>query len=730
MLLEPNREASIFRFGVFEADLATGELRKRGIKIKLQEQPFRILSLLLERPGQVVARQAIRDALWGQDTFVEYEQSITAAVAKLRTALGDSADNPRFVETVAKHGYRFVASVCRTTDSTPLSQVSKDPDQKLEGIRARRIPVVNSWILRTSLVILLAAGAGAIWWIWHTLKGVREGQAPATPLTSYPGYELFPSFSPEGTRVVFCWYEPGKRTPGIYVKLIGSSNPIRLTTSPYGDFAPVWSPDGRAIAFLRARGSGEAAVVVMPAMGGPDKEVATVRFGEPESLDRSLINSPGAQAPFLAWSGDGRWLLALECDPLGSCAIVRLSVDGGEKQRLTFPPNGRSDGTLAVSPDGKTLAFTRTTAMLSREIHTLALSNDMTPAGKPRQLTFDSREIEGLCWTPDDKRLVFSSTRGGRLELWQVSTALSSKPVRITAAGEQPTSVAVSREGHHLVYSHYYRDSNIWRMAINGRDVGQTASLIASTRIDSEPKYSPDGSRIAFESDRTGSEEIWVSKADGSEPVQLTSLGAWTGSPRWSPDGEKIAFDSNMAGDWNIYVVNSQGGKPVRLTMSREDEMRPSWSRDGNWIYYSSLREGRSQIFKMPSTGGSGNQFTKNGGFSAFESEDGQDVYYSIGSGGLAKAPVRGSGETVLSQSMHWLNFAPAKHGLYFVEGSARPAVLKLLDPRALSTQFVATVPAPLGLGGEIAISPDERWMLYERVDRVGSELMLIENFR
>jgi Tol biopolymer transport system component len=121
-----------------------------------------------------------------------------------------------------------------------------------------------------------------------------------------PVYQLFPSFSPEGTRVAFCWYEPGKRTPGIYIKLVGAGTPIRLSASPDGDSAPAWSPDGRTIAFLRARGLDEAAIAIIPAVGGSDKEIGVVRFQRQEPLDRRLINSPGTTAPFLAWSADGR----------------------------------------------------------------------------------------------------------------------------------------------------------------------------------------------------------------------------------------------------------------------------------------------------------------------------------------------------------------------------------------------------------------------------------------
>src|SRR5207249_1997997 len=118
------------------------------------------------------------------------------------------------------------------------------------------------------------------------------------------------------------------------------------------------------------------------------------------------------------------------------------------------------------------------------------------------------------------------------------------------------------RGGHHLVYSHQILDWNIWRVPLNGKAGGQPQRLISSTRLDYQARHSADGKRIAFVSNRSGSEAIWICNADGSDPVQLTAFrNAWAGSPRWSPDGQKIAFDCDAAGNWDVYVISSQGGK-------------------------------------------------------------------------------------------------------------------------------------------------------------------------
>jgi Tol biopolymer transport system component len=300
----------------------------------------------------------------------------------------------------------------------------------------------------------------------------------------------------------------------------------------------------------------------------------------------------------------------------------------------------------------------------------------------------------------------------------------------VPAAGDDPGDVTISRQGRHLVYAHQFGDEGIWRMCLTGKRQGESTSLISSTRNEDEARYSPDGKRIVFESNRTGNEEIWICNEDGSNPVQLTSFHkGWAGSPRWSPDGEKIAFDCNAAGNWDIYVINSRGGNPTRLTNSNANEVRPSWSRDGKSIYYGSNRTGRYQICKMSATGGAETQVTKNGSFAAFESVDGKDLYYSNISG-LWRIPVAGGSEVRLSESIYGDNFAPVQHGVYFIDWPqtfSTELTLKLLDTRTHSIKPVTTVLGPLG--DEMSISPDEQSLLYGKMEHAGSELMIVDNF-
>ena len=464
----------------------------------------------------------------------------------------------------------------------------------------------------------------------------------------------------------------------------------------------------------------------MTAVGGQERELADIAVDTATIFSHYQWEVP---PPFLAWSVDGKWLLALDQAGSGfgrAHAIVRISLGTGEKVSLTFPPHDiNGDGSIALSPDGRTLAFTRTFAGRISDIFIAVLTKDLQITGNPERLTFDSTEIGGVAWAPDGHTLVFSSARGGRLALWRLAPKRSSKPALVTAAGDDPVDPAVSRQAQRLVYHHGVGGVNIWRIALKGNQAGEATNFLPSTRLQGHPKYSPDGKRIAFESNRSGNREIWTCNSDGTNAVQLTLSGnVQSGSPRWSPDGQKIAFDSNAAGNWDIYVTNSHGGKPVRLTTSPANEVKPSWSHDGKWIYFSSNRTGTFEIWKIPATGGEQVQVARDGGYVGFESLDGKTLYLEKGLGlGLWAISTQGGNEIRLSESMYLHNFAPAKDGVYFID---RDGHLKLLDSKTGRTKTIVAVPGVVG--AEMSISPDERWMLYETSARA-SELMLIENF-
>jgi len=306
----------------------------------------------------------------------------------------------------------------------------------------------------------------------------------------------------------------------------------------------------------------------------------------------------------------------------------------------------------------------------------------------------------------------------------------------VAVVGQSISSLTISRQGNRLAYTQETSDANIWRMELLGSMVQSNSMtrLISSTRLDFMPQYSPEGKRIVFQSDRSGSSELWVCDSEGKNPVQLTTFGGpLTGTPRWSPDGQRIAFDSRLEGNADIYVISAEGGKPHRLTTETSEDIVPSWSRDGKWIYFCSNRSGNLQVWKMPVEGGEAVQMTKQDGFEGFESPDGKFFYYAKGRNipGLWRIPVGGGEETpVISfyKAGWWRSWAVIDGGIYFLTAEPPPRpVINFFSFATNKVKQIAKVEKEAFVG--LSVSPDGRWLIYTQIDDRGSDIMLMNNF-
>jgi Tol biopolymer transport system component len=374
------------------------------------------------------------------------------------------------------------------------------------------------------------------------------------------------------------------------------------------------------------------------------------------------------------------------------------------------------------------VAFARSDGVQSGDLYILRLAADLTPRGDPQRLTNDNHTIAGIAWTADGAEVIYSSSSGASWALWKMALLGSHTPVRL-AVGENGILPSISRQGDRLAYTQAISDTDIWR--INLSDSGEPpAPVIASTRLDTNPQYSPDGRHFAFESSRSGKQEVWVCDADGSNAAQLVQIGR-SGSPRWSPDGQSIAFDSNVEGHWQIYAVSAQGGLPRRITNSTANDVRPSWSPDGKWIYFASNRSAGGdpwQIWRVPVSGGEPWQVTKNGGYTPFPSKDGKTVYFfkdDSHAPPLWQIPAAGGEETqILDAVTTAIGFAVVSGGIYFVWDGH----LHFLDFSTGLPKTILKIEKPLAFG--LAVSPDEHWLLLTERNEGTSDLMLVENFR
>jgi len=683
-------------------NLHTGELRQRGQKVKLQEQPLQVLAALLERPGELVTREEIRGKLWPADTFVDFDHSLNAAIKRLRDALGESAETPIFVETVARRGYRFIGNV------------------EIPAATASARPRPRQWLSTTRKAVLgaLTACALALSFLYysHSLRS-KAGQPAVTPAVTNVGEKYTPTLSPDGQRLAFVWNGGTGPHFNLYVKVVGTEESLRLTNQASLDFNPIWSPDGRYLAFCRIL-KGATGIYIIPALGGAERRVRNTLWDDQEFHEVFWFGR-------LSWSSDGKLLAysdrASHNEP---ASIFLLSLDSLEVRRLTSPLRSRGDFNPEFSPDGQTLAFARDSQGV-QSIYTISVSG-----GEEQRLTSDTTQKWGLAWTPDGREIVFADSSW----LWKISRRGSERErLPFGQDGVQP-----SIRGSRLVYvQRRWNNKNIWRRdVISLVSASSPDKFISSTRGESGPQFSPDGRKIAFESTRSGAYEVWVCRSDGSNLMQLTHFNpSVTGTPRWSPDGQQIVFDSRPAGNPDIFVIDFQGGPPRKLTSEPSNENVPSWSQDGRWIYFASDRTGSWDVWKMASTGGSPVQVTHHGGFASFESPDGRFLYYAKGPTvpGLWRIPINGGEEVEIISSLeagYWGYWAVVGNGIYYLDTTTKPGIA-FFD---LTTHHITRVfdlenrPARENPG--LAVSPDKRTILYTQLDASYSDIILAENFR
>jgi Tol biopolymer transport system component len=576
------------------------------------------------------------------------------------------------------------------------------------------------WLV-ASLVGLLAMAAGA----WLLLRPPPLPQR-VVQLTSMRGFESFPSLSPDGEQVAFEWNGEKGDNLDVYVKMIGSPEVLRLTTDPGRDGTPSWSPDGRQIAFVRARFPDFASTIhLVSSLGGPDRKVS------------DFLTAGGRGGP--SWSPDGRWLVAVRARPRvepgpgppargdRSDGLFLIPVQGGEPRAIPLPVAAGEPYNPKSSPDGRYLAYQACVGLSACHVDVVELGADFVPKGPPRRLSRRPVDAFGdLAWTRDGKSLIFVDSVIHRL--WRVGIDGKEPPTPIELAGLHATHPAIAPSRDRLVFSQELTNHDIYRFE-PGRPV---EPVLASTFEDFNAQFSPDGRRVAFETDRSGeTHEIWLADADGSNPSPLTrGPGLSQGTPRWSPDGRRIAFDSlGEDGHYGIWTIDVEGGSPRRLTQGPGNDNVPSWSRDGRYVYFARQADGPSDVWRVPAAGGEAERVTHRGGFFSFESIDGKTLFFMrrMDSSPLLALPLAGGPEREIAKCVSIFAVGPA--GLYSEECSGGPPPLFLRDPVTGRGRHLGNLDGAVG-GAGLTVSPDGKTILFTKVGGEGSDLMMIENFR
>src|SRR5215469_14535679 len=331
-MTDPSKDAHIIRFATFEMDLASGELRKAGIKLKFGGQPFQVLAILLEQPGTAVTREELQKRLWPQ-TFVDVDHNLNTAINKIREALGDSSENPRFVETLPRRGYRFIFPLAvKATAAIPHVGESSFPGEpKSLGRTASRRALAL-----LGVVVLLASGG--LWILKRRETSAAPPPRTLTRITFDDGLQIGATWSPDGRYIAYASNRGGKFD--IWVQQVSGGDPVQVTKGPAANWEPDWSPDGKFIAYRSEESKG--GIFIAPTLGGADLARKITSFGY-----------------YPRWSPEGSRILFQSTRPGLSSKIFVANIAEPETVQEVFPEVTSEVFVMSAAwhPDGKRVSL-------------------------------------------------------------------------------------------------------------------------------------------------------------------------------------------------------------------------------------------------------------------------------------------------------------------------------------------------------------------------------------
>jgi Tol biopolymer transport system component/DNA-binding winged helix-turn-helix (wHTH) protein len=534
------------RFGIFETDLAARELRKNGVRVKLQDQPFQVLAILLEHPGEVVPREELRQKVWTADTFVDFDNGLNTAINKIREVLGDSAENPRFVQTVPRRGYRFIAPVDGFVKPAPPTS------------RRLRLALVATG----SLTVLLAI-AGL-----YLFTARRTASSPpaltVTRLTNR-GNLAGSAISGDGKYLAYVVAEGDQQS--LRILQLGTASDLQLLSPANAEYRGVtFSPDSSYVYYTRAQANAQPALYRIPLLGGEPAKLI-------DDVDGPAGISPnGKQVAFVRYDSSS-----------GTQVLVIANPDGSEVQKLALakrPEEEFFDGP-AWSPDGKVLAIWQKTGLFAIPVS----------GGLGRPIASNWVHLAGTgrpAWLADGSGLIvaaMSITHASHYQqLWKISYP-EGKATRILDDPYRYGRVSLTADSHMLVAQQVDNRSSIWVAPAQDPDrahplIPTTGHFIGSAGV----TWTPDG-HILYTSIATGNFELWMTNPDGSSarPLPLLLDPAGKFFPSVCPDGRTVVFNGGHNNRRMVVRVDLDGGNSQLLVEGRY----PRCSPDGRWVLFS-----------------------------------------------------------------------------------------------------------------------------------------------
>ncbi|MBI3209260.1 MAG: PD40 domain-containing protein [Candidatus Solibacter usitatus] len=627
--------------------------------------------------------------------------TLAAVVEEEPASIPESAAPRELVRTIARcmrkkpaDRSQSMLDVKHLLDEIRVDFASGQLSSIVQPVHAARERKPWGWV--AAAVVLFAIGIfAAIRWTGSS----RQINLKVEPLTSYPGVESYPSLSPDGKQIAFSWDGPNGDNADIYISIVGAGDPLRLTKDPAEDVAPAWSRDGRYIAFFRRR-DGRSTLHVIPALGGEERKLAQFQ------LTGGSVGDERA-----SWSPDGKQLLVSE-----NHALAMVDVASGASTHIALQLPIREEHihprSATYSPDGKQIAFAVSGAGSSLLVVKADVNYRIEGPAKEIVKSASIGSFPWVEWTSSGDQLLYTALISGSPVLHRVGLDGDS-PKQVAGIGEHVDRFSI--QGNRLVYTYRYSDSNLYRVGIDSTGRPDSPKpFLHSTRREERPKFSPDGSRIAFQSDRSGESALWVTSADATSTRKLTPATLVTSS-RWSPDGLELfyvgVFESALRG----MRVGVAGGTPRVLAppLSTGINVTP----DGKWgVYQVGRGEDSSIPYRQDLASSAPPTKISDVALSAVASfsPDSSHVYFTrlAGKRGLWSLAMSGGTPTLIPGSEGLAAYTESAPGIYFVRDHSNLVEMFRHSDGKIITVARFEGPPPLR-AGQWTVSPDGRTLIY-----------------
>jgi DNA-binding winged helix-turn-helix (wHTH) protein/Tol biopolymer transport system component len=581
MAVSPTQD--MVRFGLFELDLKAGQLSRSGTNIRLPQQPLQLLSVLIESPGEIVTREQLRQRLWPSDVFIDFDHGLNKSIQKLRDALGDSADSPRYIETIPRVGYRFIAPIRNGARS-------REPEADIEILQPPSVgsvlpaPAAETrssrawWLLLTAGVLAVCAAVGITVFFFSRVH--HPGVVKYTQLTDFTASAMTPALSPDGRILAFIRGDSSFMSTGqIYVKMLPDGEARPLTNDARLKYNLAFSPDGSQIAY---------SVLEPPSFA---TYTVSVLGGDPHLL---LSNAAG-----LTWLDPNHFLFSRIRSGL-HLGIVTQSVTGENFRELYFPPHERGMAHYSfASPDRRSALVVE---MNSQGEWGLCQLISLEDQAAPRSIG-----PNGACtaagWSPDGSWMYFVATVEGQSHIWRQRSP-NGRPEQITIGPSEENGLVVEKDGRSIITSIGVQESAMWiHDAAGERSLSSEGEIVAWT---SPPSFGADDKILYY--------LLRHQKADaGSELWRLTvdtgkSEAVFPGTSMVdydvSPDGKQVVYTSvDHDGRSQLWLAPMDRSSPARQ-VGHSGETLPHFGPRGQILFR--MSEGNVNYLEQMNQDGSG----------------------------------------------------------------------------------------------------------------------------